>query len=62
MRFAVMLGTVNGFIILSVFYIVIIGLYSIVTFPLRKQKRHPSAQWQNKEVYGVPGERVQYQF
>lgn len=62
MKFALLLGTINGFLILSIFYLVIIGIYAIPMRLLRKKQTHTVPQWQKKEVIVNPRERVQYQF
>ena len=67
MKFAHLLGTINGAIILSAFYIVVIGLYCIVLKTMRlfrrRSKDAPVSYWQDKTTLGEKNlESVKYQF
>lgn len=66
MKFARVLGTINGFMILFVFYFFIIGLYSLVIKTMKlisgSQKQHPDSYWQKKGDLGDGLENLKYQF
>lgn len=66
MKFAHVLGTINGFIILFVFYFVIIGLYSVVEKIINllfgPQKQNAGSYWQKKAEPGEGMENLKYQF
>lgn len=66
MKFAHVLGTINGFIILFFFYVVIIGLYAFaqktirLIFGLKKQAK--GSFWKQKEELGEGLDHLKYQF
>lgn len=64
LKFGALLGTINGFIILTVFYSVIIGLYALPV-KLLKLKKKPVATnsfWKPKDRKEASLETVRYQF
>ena len=66
MQFAHILGTINGFIILFVFYFIIIGLYAVVRVIIQLlsgfKKKNTGSYWQKKEEPGEGMENLKYQF
>ena len=66
MKFARILGTINGFIILFVFYFIIIGLYAFVRKILQLvsgfKKQNADSYWQKKQEPGEGLENLKYQF
>lgn len=66
MKFAHVLATINGFIILFLFYLVIIGLYALpykmVMLFLRKKQVAHATFWKEKEDPGEGMEHLTYQF
>ena len=65
MKFAHLLATVNGFIILSLFYIVVIGLYSLPLHVIKLftgKKETPASFWQEKNKEEKTLDQARYQF
>ncbi len=66
MKFAHVLGTINGFIILFLFYFIIIGIYAIVKKILQlmsgSKKHNINSYWQKKRELGEGLENLKYQF
>ncbi len=64
MKFAHVLATINGFIILFAFYFIIIGLYAIVqkVIKLFSKEVRPESYWHTKEETGEGIEDLTYQF
>ncbi|MBU2524966.1 hypothetical protein KKG71_07270 [Patescibacteria group bacterium] len=51
MRFAKALGWVNTRILLSVFFVIIVGIYALISKPFRwmKRKKNINSYWQDKD-------------
>lgn len=65
MKFAVLLGTINGFIILTLFYFIIIGLYALPHHLIKlfkKPNKNAATYWKKKENSVQVSESVKYQF
>ena len=66
MKFAHVLGTINGFILLFIFYFVIIGIYAlaqqIIKLFFGKKIKKDNSYWQKKEELGDGLENLTYQF
>lgn len=64
MKFAHLLGTVNGFIIVSVIYIVVLGIYALPyrLWRLTKKRKFVNSYWQKKEHTALDNESITYQF
>lgn len=62
MKFGALLGTINGFVILTLFYTVIIGLYAIPTRLLKKKSVPMKTYWKMKEKKVETIDSVRYQF
>jgi hypothetical protein len=62
LKFGLLLGTINGFIILSIFYVVIIGLYAIPSKLFKKKKIVLGTFWKDKEDKVHSIDICKYQF
>lgn len=66
MKFAHILGTINGFIILFVFYFVIIGVYALLQQIIKlvswSRKSNAVSYWHKKEEPGEGLENLKFQF
>lgn len=68
MKFALILGTINGYIILTLIYFVVLGIYGIFYQIIKALRRlfrketEPQTFWKQKEIQEVTLEKVRYQF
>lgn len=67
MKFAHVLGTINGFILLFIFYFILLGVYSIpyhIYRFVRYGLRPPQAAsfWKKKEKTALDKDSISYQF
>jgi hypothetical protein len=68
MKFAHVLGTINGFIILLVVYFVVIGVYAIIFFLVKSiirlfsKKKDNNSFWKHKELEEINITHVKFQF
>lgn len=66
MKFAHVLGTINGFIILFIFYFIIVGLYAVIKKIIQlfsgSKKQNDGSYWQKKAETGEGMENLKYQF
>ncbi|MFA5062264.1 MAG: hypothetical protein WC526_03910 [Patescibacteria group bacterium] len=65
MKFSHVLGTISGFIILTVFYFIIIGLYALpfgLVRLLKGHKNQPLSYWKIKENRPADLENLKFQF
>jgi hypothetical protein len=71
MKFAHILGAINGRVLLFIFYFLVIGIYSIVSFPFKLFKKKKSGEskntsentyWVEKNIEDVTEEVLLRQF
>lgn len=66
MEFAHVLGTINGFIILFIFYFIVVALYAVVKKIIQllsgSKKQNAGSYWQKKAEPGEGMENLKYQF
>jgi len=64
MKFAHILGTINGYLILTLIYFVVLGLYAIPyrLWMLLSKPKQVTSYWQKKEHTALDKESATYQF
>jgi hypothetical protein len=62
MVFAHFLGTVNGYLLLSVFYIFVIGIYALPSKLFRRRKEVRNTLWIERNNDKDPLTRAKFQF
>ena len=62
MKFAHLLGTVNGYIILTLFYVFVIGIYALPKKIFSRKRSGDLTYWDDKKNDSDPFSRAKFQF
>ena len=64
MKFAEILGTINGFIILTVFYFLVIGCYALLAIIIKSffKEIKPGISWKDKAINTADLNSLKLQF